>query len=258
MMFRKEKFLRRFRERHALRFHMGVILFATALSGALASKLLLVCNVNNPAVRYPCAVIFSYLIFFACIKLWLLYVSPAAARAKGGGSGDWLISPDLSVSRAQGTLSAPRGGEFSGGGASADFSVDSPAVAEMEGMAISGSVSESGSGSAAGHVAGGIADVFDDEAGILVLVVLAAFVAVISGAAIYVVVQAPAILSEAAFEGLLAASLVKKTRLMDDTNWVGSVFKATWGPFAVTLFIAAFGGLLLHDYFPEAIASGIS
>lgn len=78
------------------------------------------------------------------------------------------------------------------------------------------------------------------------LAVLAAVVAAILGSAIYVVSEAPIILSEAAFEGLLAASLVKKARKIDDEDWIGSIFKTTWKPFATTLTVALIAAFILH------------
>ncbi len=62
--------------------------------------------------------------------------------------------------------------------------------------------------------------------------------------------EAPIILSEAAFEGLLAASLVKSTRLIGTSGWMGSIFKATWKPFAITLAVVIVGGVMLHACFP--------
>jgi hypothetical protein len=32
-------------------------------------------QVENFTLRYPLAVLFSYLMFFVCIKLWLVYVT---------------------------------------------------------------------------------------------------------------------------------------------------------------------------------------
>jgi hypothetical protein len=106
-----------------------------------------------------------------------------------------------------------------------------------------------------GDVVGEAAGALGEEAGvvgILVLTVLAAVVAAILGGAIYLVSEAPVILSEAAFEGLLAASLVKKTRIIDDEDWIGSIFKTTWKPFAATFAVALVAGFILHSYFPEA------
>jgi hypothetical protein len=38
---------------------------------------------------------------------------------------------------------------------------------------------------------------------------------------------------------------------MDDPDWMGSVLRATWGPFAVVLAISVAAGWVLHVYYPE-------
>jgi len=48
---------------------MFAILLATTLSGVLFSKVLLVLGVVDFRVRYPLVVLFSYLVFFVCIRL---------------------------------------------------------------------------------------------------------------------------------------------------------------------------------------------
>lgn len=64
--------------------------------------------------------------------------------------------------------------------------------------------------------------------------------------------EAPAILAEAAFEFVLAASLVRSSRAMNEPDWMGSVFRATWKPFAVVLLLAILAGWAMHHYLPEA------
>ena len=88
--------------------------------------------------------------------------------------------------------------------------------------------------------------------GIVVLGVLAAVVAAVLGSAVYVISEAPLILSEAAFDRLLAVALVKKTRIIDDEDWIGSILGTTWKPFAITLAVAFSASFVLHWYFPEA------
>jgi len=80
----------------------------------------------------------------------------------------------------------------------------------------------------------------------------AVLVATIFFSAVYVLYNAPTILSEAAFQGFLAASLIKHTRTMSDHSWVGSIFRKTWIPSAVTVGVAFLCGVVLHSYFPEA------
>ncbi len=251
---KKEKFQKELRRRYALRFHMTVILLATLFSGILISKLLLVLKVNNFALRYGATVVLSYLVFFLCVKLWLLYVS--SKRTDRSSAVDWLPGPSLSSGGSPGESASPLrggGGLFSGAGASASFDPVVPiAVGDSASTVAEGASVGTG---VIGDAVDGATDALGDKAGltgIVVLVVLAVVVAVILGGAIYVIFEAPMILSEAAFEGLLAASLVKKTRLIDDEDWMGSVFRATWIPFAATLAVAVFGALALHHYFPEA------
>jgi hypothetical protein len=57
---KKERFIRRFRKRFLLRFHMSLILAATCLSGALFSKFLLFLSVSDPLIRYPLTATLSY------------------------------------------------------------------------------------------------------------------------------------------------------------------------------------------------------
>lgn len=111
----------------------------------------------------------------------------------------------------------------------------------------------SGIGDAVGDVVGGVAEGLGDEGGfvaVIVFAVLAAFMAVVVGAGIYLVYEAPFILSEAAFEFILAAGLVRGTKRIDSSDWMGSVFKTTAVPFLVTLALATLAGYLMHHFFP--------
>lgn len=232
---------------------MAAILIATAFSGVIISKLLLLLGLESLSVRYALTVVLSYLIFFVCVKLWLFYVSPR--RAGSSGSADWLDIPTPSSgSSTEGLYSFHAGGgQFSGGGASGNFEVHMPVVTDTPMSTATDAVSDGASG--IGDAIGGAVDGLGDEGGIAVVIalaVLAAIVATILGGAAYIIMEAPVILSEAAFEGLLAASLVKSTRLIDSNEWMGSIFKATWKPFTITFAVVIVGGLILHAYFPEA------
>jgi hypothetical protein len=109
-----------------------------------------------------------------------------------------------------------------------------------------------GVGDAVGDVVGGAAD---DEGGlvlIIVLGILAALLFSVLGAGVFLIWEAPAILAEAAFNAVLAASLVRSTKRMNEPDWLGSVFKATWKPFAVVLALAVVSGWAMHHYLPKA------
>lgn len=251
---RKDTFTRDFKQRHPLRFHMSAILVATGLSGVLASKFFLFLHIDNLVLRYPLAVLIAYLIFFLCVKLWLWHVTPR--RVSESRWTDWVDLPSSSPGGSGGgdfpSLHGG-GGDFSGAGASASFDVDASIVSETP----IATVSENSSGivEGVGEVVGEAAGALGEEAGVVGIVVLAALAAVVAtvlGSAIYMIAEAPVILSEAAFEGLLAASLVNKVRIIDDEDWIGSVFKTTWKPFVATFAVALVAGFILHMYFPGA------
>ena len=243
---KKENFVSVFRNRHQLRIHMSAILLATACSGLLFSKLFLAFSVENFIIRYPLAVIFSYLIFFICIKLWLLYVSSKRSNQTSNVS-DWLDLPIPSTSGSSGDHIPTfhgGGGSFDGGGASASFELDSLVAIETPVSSIS---------EGASRAADGVGDLLGEVAGPAIAIgVLVVLLITILGNAIFVFSEAPMILSEAAFEGLLVASLVKKVSIIDDENWIGSVFKTTWKPFASISAVAFIAALILHRYYPEA------
>ena len=259
----KSPFLRRFRDRYSLRLHMCAILVATAAIGALASKLLLLARVENFTFRYPLAVLFSYLMFFVCIKLWLVYVTPFAdSTGRASSVVDGLDMPIIGTdghSCASTTPMSGGGGEFAGAGASANFDADTGAMTEgVASLAVTDAASGAadGLGSGVGDVVGGAADALGDDGGLVVILaiaVLAILLAVVLGASAYVIYQAPVILSDAALQGALAASLKNRTRSLAQGNWHGSVLEATWRPFACTLLVALMCGLVLHTYFPTAV-----
>jgi len=230
---------------------MSLILLATACSGVLASKLFLYLDIDNFVLRYPLAVLFAYAVFFFCIKLWLMYVS--SGHRSDSSVLDWIDIPTSTGRNGGGGMPSVQGGggQFSGAGASGSF--DGPLVGEASLPTVSDGSSE---------MLGGVGDTVAEAAGalgeeggfmaVVVLSVLAAVVAAILGGAVYVISEAPVILSEAAFEGVLALSLLRKTRLIDDEDWIGSIFRTTWIPFAITLAVTLIAALVLHSYFPDA------
>jgi|GEM_PF-3246585 len=71
----KITFTERFKNRLPLRLHMTLIILATGLSGLLTTRCLLAAGVESIIIRYPLAVLFSYLVLFILIKLWLKYLA---------------------------------------------------------------------------------------------------------------------------------------------------------------------------------------
>jgi len=223
---------------------MMLILLATAMAGALASKLLLLAGLENPALRYPLTVLIAYGVFFIAIKFWL-WIIVGSYAVQTGISGQSL--PDLSSVTPSGgggsSSSVPSfnggGGGFSGAGSSGSFGIAAPS-----GSASGGSSSGGGSGSFD-------LDLDDDIGIIIVFILLALLLIAVFGAGIYLVYQAPSILSEAAFDSALAVSLARKSKKMQDPEWIGSVFKATWKEFAIILLVSIIAGVVIHLIFPE-------
>lgn len=232
---------------------MALILIAVTFSGLLASKLFHILHMESMAIRYPLAVLFSYLFFFVCVRLWLMWVT--WTKSSTSGSSGWIDIPVPSGSSGGGGASLPRGGggNFSGAGASGSFNEEgASAGARLVSAVPAGDVSDSPA-SGSGSTLGAAADILDGDSvgAIVAIVILVTLVATILGSAVYVITEAPLILSEAAFDGLLAASLARRTRNFGE-EWVGGIFRQTWKPFVVTLAVAFFAALVLHHFFPMA------
>jgi hypothetical protein len=234
--------------RYFVRFHMGLILAATALSGLVFSKLLLVLGLVRMDIRYGICTLLSYGCFFLFVKMWLRYVGVLAERRSSRD--DWDIGdllPDFTPGRgsSSGGIGRFGGGASGGGGAGGSFET---AIAVDAGT--SEGVGE-GAGKAVGSLLGG-ADL-DDGLPLLLLALLVALVAAILGSAFYLVWSAPEILSEAAFQAALASGLVTRFRAIDSDSWEGSIFGKTVLPFVALLCLSVAFGHFAHRWRPEAV-----
>jgi hypothetical protein len=243
----RTRFMNTLKKRFSLRLHMTLILLATSLAGVLASKGMLMIGMRNVALRYPITVLFAYLVFFAAIKIWLWIITDAPVSSSSDSGNIILNNIDIPIPSMSGVgpSFAGGGGSFDGAGASADFgdaigNAASGAGDSLEGV---GKVEEGAVGAAA-----------DDEGGLALVVVLgllALLLFSVLGAGMFLIWGAPSILAEAAFNAVLAASLVRSTRRMHEPDWMGSVFAATWKPFAVVLAMAIVSGWTMHHYLPK-------
>jgi hypothetical protein len=259
--FRKKTFLRRFRAQFFVRFHMALILVGTALSGLLASKALLAAGAWSMTVRYPLAVLLSYLAFFLFVKIWLWHVSasPPGGPARSPDAAeiatdvvDLPFSPSSAVEKAIRFGGGQAGGGGAGGAFDAAANVAARAAVPVPDAAVAADAAgkaAAGAADAAGEAASGLLDA--DEL-VLPLVLLCALLAAVLGAGIYLVWEAPSILPDAAFDAALAASLLRGAKRVEAPDWTAGVFRATWKPFlwvvAVTVAFALVAGL----YFPHA------
>ena len=233
-----------------LRFHMMLILTGVFSSGLILSKLLLEAGVRSMLIRYPIVLVLSYLMFFVFIKLWLLYVQRNARRnLSDTGLCDAIILPDIGGAPIGDVvdLIKPGGGEFGGGGASGSFADVSGIgdVPDSTGGVISAAVPQSGGSSCLPD----IPDIDDDT---IVLIVLGILLALILGVGLYLVYAAPAILSDAAVQAIMASSLYRASKRMDSPDWVGGIFRATWIPFTIMAILIIAVALVATHYCPGA------
>ena len=249
---------------------MAMILTVAAGGGFLATWGFHKLHMENVAIRYPLAVLLSYAVFFVAVKVWLRCVSCAPAEAKAGDrfadaasySLDIPTSgPGMPSGAGSGACSVPdaptapgaslfQGGGSGGGGADRVFDGPSDAVVH----AAVPDDCDTGAGEAVGHVLSGAADAADGEGGLAVIVcvgALALAAAAVFGVGIYLLYVAPTILSEAAFNVVLAGSLIRSGKRITCDDWMGSVFKATRLPFALTLLLALAAGGLIHYLLPN-------
>ncbi|HEX7252852.1 MAG TPA: hypothetical protein VF376_08235 [Thermoanaerobaculia bacterium] len=251
-----ERFRRALTKRYFVRLHMTVMILLVLLSGLIASRLLLLAGISHMGIRYPLAVLLSYLVFFVLIRIWIGYVSKASRRSKGSGIdlGDFVPNGSGSFSggsaKAVGQL-AEGGGRFGGGGASASF-VEGETAAARPVVPLIPARQSAGSGSSGSKSSSGFGLDLDGD-GVWLLVLFVLLVAAIFGAGVYLVYQAPVILSEAAFHTALASGLVRTARHAHDPGWMESVLKSTILPFALVLVLAGVFGYQAHRRCPGAV-----
>ena len=251
---RKQRFKKALIRRFVVRFHMSLIIGGCFLGGVIANKLLMLMNVAALPIRYVLAILAAYLVFFMLVRLWLLYVS------RQRGNLDFNIDLlDLPIprlpkadSRSHSTEAfGGQGGDFSGAGASGSWRGGSanglPSTLSIERQPVAVDAVPKGS-----HGGCDVSLDCDEGPAIIIIVALAALIAAIFGAGLYLIFEAPAILTDAAFEMALSAGLVKSLKRMDRPNWIGNVFLNTWKPFAVTVCLALLFGVLAQHYCPGA------
>ena len=251
----KSRFAAALKRSYFVRFHMALILLATVVCGVLFSKVLLVLGVGEMRFRYPAAVAFSYLSFFLLIKLWLLYVSqtPSGDSGEPGRSildaADILDLPVGSGSAGPGQV-VFGGGSSGGGGAGGTFQAAAGVSPEPLGNAAG--TAAQGGGKAAETAGDALSSLGDLDKAAIVLFLFGLLVAVVVGVGAYLLYQAPDILTEAAFQAALATGLLRRARGIDSPHWSGSVFRATWVPFAAVTVLSFVFGMIAQSFYPEA------
>lgn len=246
-----------FLKRFFVRFHISLILAFAFTAGLLATKGFLALGLETMHWRWPLALLVAYGAFLLGVRVWLSYVGLGryldddkdndidlgdAADAVSNLVPDGSIElPDLSgsgIGDSVGSVIEHAGGG-GGGGASGDFAA---------------AVADSGSGGFSLPDVGDIGDLGGDDGclPVLIVILILALLAAALGVGVYLIWQAPFILTEAAFEAALAAGLVKAARRADDPGWIGGTVSASWKPFLLIFVFAVTAAALAESYAPEA------
>ena len=245
----KKRFVELVEGRFSIRAHMFLILLATILSGVVSNRLLLGIGLTAMAARYPLAVAFSYAVFFLLIKGWFEYIAQADHLARDG------MAERVVVDRAlDGILVPDSKGKVGKGGfryANAASSPDSGVV--VEAMTSAGDGLDGAASMVTDLGIEGIADADGCAAGCFGIMVVVLLVTAIYGAGVWLVVEAPMVLTEGLFQVLIAGSLMRRMRQMEAPNWVGGVFTLTWKPFLVAGALALAVGLYAQNECPLAV-----
>jgi hypothetical protein len=252
-MMKIQTFKQRFTKQFFTRLYMLLILLGTIISGVIFSKILWFVGLHHMLIRFTIVLILAYLSFFLFMRLWLYYLTSPYRKSRSNKNPTNAEAGVINISDRSSTGSAPdivgRGGSSGGAGASGSWEnmSDSPAMAVSEGAT-------GNAGSVGGSTAGASGDALSglsDDSAVLIIALLLILLAIF-GSGIYLIYQAPDIFSEAAFQIILAAGLIKKTRQISSQGWVGGVFHHTWIPFAITLVVTVISAWVLMIYCPQA------
>lgn len=215
---------------------MTFLLATTILSGVIANWVLFLLGFRDMLVRYPLSVTLSYLVFLGLVWIWLNAV--LSRRVREANQADYEAGvefadfPSASSSPLESGF-AGQGGSFGGGGASSSWG--------------------DGAESQLKHSSAGDSLDLDVGEGVVVVAVVAVAVSIL-GSAVYLVIEAPNLLSEALFQAGLALGIFKSARGMMGDHWLEGVLKKTLVPFFLVLvFSAALGWWVKVNCRPEVL-----
>jgi len=252
-------------EKHFLvRFHVALILAFSFAVGLLTTRALFYIGLETMHWRWPLALLAAYGAFLLALRVWLSYVGlgrylepkesagidlPDVGFSSSGGGSVSSSGSGSGVLDWAGDAIRPGsgGGQFGGGGASGDFSGLVGGGAEVSSSAPSGIGLPNIDLPDVGDLGGD-----DGCLPIIVLGIVLALLAAVFGVGIYLVWQAPLMLSEVAFEAAMAAGLVRSVRKVGDPGWVGGALSASGKPFALILVFSVIAAVLAEKYAPEA------
>ena len=229
--------------RHNLRLHGWFIgCFTLALMWG-ASHVQMRLGVDSLALRYLATLGIGYLGYLCVLRLWAAWLLDDSA----GSSADLPDPTDLPWpnGRGGGNMPMPRsggGGDFGGGGATADF----------------GDLGGEAAGQGLGDLAGGALEAVGsaDEGAIVVVPVVAIF---LIGAAVFFGVGALAwlyfgwdVLLAVAVELAFSAVAARAAMGVEREGWLGAAVRLTWKPLLGALLCAVLLGASIDYFLPQA------
>ena len=212
------------------RIQMFILVSLTGLAGFGASAAMLAAGVDAMALRYTLAMGVAYIVFLLLLWSWLRL-----------SAADALDFVPIDASGEQGAGSAA---EFSGGGGSFDGGGASANVDFGTGGGVPDTVVDKPLG---------IVQHADEGAIPLVVLLLALGIAFSS---LFVIWSAPILFAEILVDGLLAAGLYRRLRVLDPQHWMVAALKRTCVPFILTTILVAGAGWGMQAYAPDARSVG--
>jgi hypothetical protein len=168
--------------------------------------------------------------------------APSSSIGEAAGGAFW--------SSGDGDVPAPGDAEIN---AAAAAFLDHSAVAEGASAASSGGLNLPSGGGGGG---GFDLDLGDDAGAAVAIIALVVIVLVVCGAGVYLIWEAPMILSDAAFQVVMTWAVRRRAGEIDDVAWVGSIVKATVWPFAIVLALTVGIGWFVQVNYPDVHSLG--
>lgn len=231
------------------RIQMAMMVAATGGIALLTSWALRQVGLTDMTWRYPLSLAVAWLGFLGLLGLWVRWNADDWGQALdvAGEAADPVIDGLDLAGEALSRVRVPRpdlplrgGGDFAGGGATADFSAAPDAAPTGLGRAV---------GDAVGDTVGGVASEADE---LVIPLVVVALVVGLALASLWVVWSAPALLAELLVDGALSWALLRRLREEDRSHWFVTAVRRTAAPFALTaVFLAVCGGVM-HAGAPQA------
>lgn len=259
-----EKVRRRLEDHSLPRLQMSVLLALTGATGFLSSFILLKLGVDSMALRYPVAVALAYGVFLLLLRIWLRFQRDSWQSADIPDVvdlGEAVVDGAGSLVRGAGRF-AGRGGNFGGAGSSADFDAPPATALAMNPSAPAPAIRalpKSGGGGGGGKSGGGGFNFgFDlDEGGLLFLLAALVIAVTTTGAVIWILWTAPALLAEVLVDGLVLTGLYRRLKNAPEPEyWLTSAIRRTWVPAVVVALLFSFAGYLLQQAAPDARSIG--